>query len=220
MGYITSFLFVFLVIGISTILEKLKLVGIEGSRKIIHIGVCNWWFIAMYFFDKPIKAAIVPACFIVINYISYKKNVFSAMERGEGSEDLGTVYYSISLFLLALWTFYLQKPEIGLLGILVMGYGDGFAALVGKKWGKTPIFLNKKKSVQGSLTVLIFSTIITLAIINYYYTSISLPNGILIGLAIGLLSTVVEAISPNGFDNLSLPLVSSVGFYGVVHYLI
>lgn len=220
MGYAVSFGFVFLIIGISTILEKLNVFEIEGSRKFIHIGVSNWWFLAMFFFSDPIEAAIMPLCFIFINYISYKKNLFSAMERGQGKKDLGTVYYSISLLILALWTFYLEKPEVGLLGILIMGYGDGFAALVGGKWGRTSIPFDKEKSLEGSLTVFFFSIVITFLILSHSYANISIVSSIFISVFIGVLAAIIEGITPNGFDNLSLPLITSLVFFALTNYFI
>ncbi len=220
MGFVISFGFVFLIIGISTILEKLNVFEIEGSRKFIHIGVSNWWFLAMYFFSNPIEAALMPLCFIVINYISYKKKIFSAMERGEGRKDLGTVYYSISLLILALWTFYIEKPEVGLLGVLIMGYGDGFAALIGGKWGKTSIPFDKEKSLEGSLTVFFFSILITFLILSHSYTNISFTINILISLLMGVLAAIIEGITPNGFDNLSLPIITSVVFFALTNYFI
>src|SRR6056297_376715 len=136
-GIIVSFAFIFLIIGISTLLTNKRIISGEGSRKFIHIGVANWWIIAMIFFDNPLWASIVPALFILINYISYKKQIFRAMERGKGKGDLGTVYYAISLFILAIITFSEgMNPYVGAMGILVMGYGDGFAAIIGEKFGK------------------------------------------------------------------------------------
>jgi hypothetical protein len=133
LGIIISVLFVFIVIGISTLLTKKNILKDEGSRKFIHIGVSNWWIIAMLFFDNNIYASIVPALFVILNYISYKKNIFTAMERDGSKEDLGTVYYAISLFILSLITFKnINYSYIGALGILTMGYGDGFAAVIGK----------------------------------------------------------------------------------------
>ncbi len=211
MGYLVSFMFVFLIIGISTILEKKKILGSEGTRKIIHIGVCNWWFIAMYYFYEPI-VALIPACFILINYVSYQKNIFTAMERREGVKDLGTVYYSISLFILSIWTFSIGRPEIGLMGILIMGYGDGLAAIIGKKYGKKPFFLNKEKSIPGSLTVFFVSLIIAFLILNFYY-DISFGKGFAFSLLIAILASLIEAITPLGFDNLTLPLSTSIVFY-------
>lgn len=219
MGFIVSFLFVFLVIGIATILEKASILGSEGSRKLIHIGVCNWWFIAIYYFEDPLMVAIVPACFVVINYVSYKKNVFTAMERGSGKEDLGTVYYAISLLILALWTFYIHKPIIGLLGILIMGYGDGFAAVVGKRWGNHPLPFNKNKSWEGSFTVFVFAFIITMLIVNVSFGVIDFMQGLLISMIIGIISAVIEAFTPYGFDNLTLPIGMSIVFYTLMTFI-
>ena len=39
LGLVLSYVLVFLIIGISTVLQKTKLVGDEGARKFIHIGV-------------------------------------------------------------------------------------------------------------------------------------------------------------------------------------
>ncbi len=115
LGIIISIVFVFLTIGISDFLGKKKILSNEGTRKFIHIGVANWWFIAMYFFDSPIYAAMVPTLFVVVNYISYKKQVFKSMERSEEKNNLGTVYYAISLLILSLLTFRDgSDPVIGL----------------------------------------------------------------------------------------------------------
>ena len=90
--------------------------------------------VAMYFFDNVYFAAFVPATFVIINYLSIKKDLIKVMERDEENKDgYGTVYYAISLFILAIVTFgIIHNPSIGLIGILVMSLGDGFAAIIGK----------------------------------------------------------------------------------------
>ena len=102
--------------------------GKEASRKFIHIMLSNWWIIAIVFFDNMWWAALLPAIFVIINYVSFKTNLIKVMERDEGDvnkDSLGTVYYAISLLVLALITFGpVNNPLIGLCGILVMGYGD------------------------------------------------------------------------------------------------
>ena len=73
-----SFLYIFLVIGFSTIIFR-KDQG-ELSRKFIHIMVGNWIFISIFFTD--VKAAIlVSAVFIIINILSRKYKLISSMER-------------------------------------------------------------------------------------------------------------------------------------------
>jgi len=205
-GIIVSFVFVFAVIGLSTVLSNKGILDGEGSRKFIHIAVSNWWLIAMFTFDDPIWASFVPLMFVFINYLSYRKNVFKAMERDGSARDLGTVYYAISLLILAYLTFNSDVKYIGAIGILIMGYGDGFAAIIGQKYGKHSF---KKygldKSLEGSLTVLFFGLLIS----GIFFAMYSPSNLLIKTLVIGLSATVIELLSPNGFDNLTLPLLIS-----------
>jgi len=206
-GIIVSFVFVFAVIGISTVLSNKGILDGEGSRKFIHVAVSNWWIIAMLTFTDPLWASFVPLMFVFINYLSYRKNVFKAMERDGSSRDLGTVYYAISLLILAYATFSYHFAYIGGIGILIMGYGDGFAALIGKKFGKHSFKkFGLDKSLEGSLTVLVFALLIAGIFFGLYAPS----NLILKTVAVGVAATIIELISPNGFDNLTLPLLVSL----------
>lgn len=170
-GILLSYLFVFAIIGLSTIMQKKKLLSGEGSRKMIHILLCNWWILAMMLFKSNIAASIGPLSFVIINYISYKKKLFGAMERGGGKEDLGTVYYAISLLILALVTFSSwSTPVTGAFGILIMGYGDGMAAVIGKRFGRKKIRIwGGEKSLEGSLTMFIISFITACLLYSIFY---------------------------------------------------
>lgn len=214
LGIIISLLFVFCIIGISTILTKKKIISGEVSRKFIHIGVCNWWIIAMMFFNNRYYAAIVPALFVVINYMSYKYQVIEAMERDGGKKDLGTVYYAISLLILALFT--LGEGDngyIGALGILTMGYGDGFAAVIGTFKGTkyTPIGKNLK-SKEGTLTMLVV-TFAVITLVLGICTDISILVVVLYSVGLSLVATLLELFTPHGLDNLTVPLGVSLIYY-------
>ena len=213
-GIIVSFVYIFMVIVIATILNKKGIISKEGSRKCIHILLSNWWFIAMYYFDTPLSSAIMPGIFVIVNYISYKNNIFKAMERGEDENTLGTIYYAISLLILSLITFSNKlSPWIGAAGILVMGYGDGFAAIIGKKHGKHSLKFGKiEKSVEGSIAMFIFSFGALLAILISTNSLHALGYAILIS----VVATLVELFSPNGTDNLMVPLVVSFLYYLLV----
>lgn len=216
-GIIFSIIFVFLIIGVSSILTRFNLLSNEGSRKFIHIGVSNWWIIAMIFFNNNIYASIVPALFVVINYISYKKQVFKAMERDGSKNDLGTVYFALSLLILSLITFKnVEYSYLGALGILIMGYGDGFAAVIGVKYGKNKFkVLGNEKSIEGSLAMFIFSFIVSIVIL-YIFNPV---NIILYSLVLAIISTFLEAFSPYGLDNLAVPLGTSFVYYLITLYI-
>ena len=165
----------------------------------------------MIFFNNNIYASIVPALFVIINYISYKKQIFKAMERDGSKNDLGTVYFALSLMILALITFKNTKfSYIGALGILVMGYGDGFAAIIGVKYGKHKFkVLGNNKSLEGSLAMFLFSFVVSLVIL-YIFNPV---NMLLYSLILATVSTVLEAFSPYGLDNLTVPLGTSLLYY-------
>lgn len=208
MGIIVSFIYVFSVIFLAKFLERF---GKEASRKAVHILVCNWWLLAMVFFDSPIWAAVVPACFVVLNYLSYRFQLFSSMERGAGKGDLGTVYYAISLLLLALITFGpLNNPVVGGVGILIMGYGDGLAAVVGTRWPKVPYkLLGSEKTLSGSLTMLMASFLVTLILL----AATGQDQVLVPAITLAVLATVLEAATPLGLDNLTVPLISAGAYY-------
>ncbi len=215
-GILISIIFVFLIIGAASFMKKLNILSMEGSRKFIHIGVSNWWIIAMIFFDNNISAAIVPGLFVIINYISYKKQIFNAMERDGSKKDLGTVYYAISLLVLSIITFKNKEfAYIGALGILIMGYGDGFAAIIGTKYGKHKFkIFGNDKTIEGSLAMFLCSFLVSIVIL-YIFNPV---NVLLFSFILAFVSTVLELLSPLGLDNLTVPLGSAIFFYMILLY--
>ena len=201
-GIILSYVYIALIIVGAKLFEK---AAKEASRKFIHIMLGNWWIIAMFFFDNVIYASFVPATFVIINYISYKKQIISVMERENNEkEGLGTVYYALSLLVLSIISFgILNKPEIGLVPCLVMAYGDGLAAIIGKavKSKKYEIG-NSQKTIAGSLTMFI----VTVLAVFIYLTYMQNPAAAFYAIIIGILITIVEAISIKGLDNLTVPI--------------
>lgn len=201
-GFILSYVFIAIIIVAAKFFEK---AGKEASRKFIHIMLCNWWFLAMYFFDNVIWASIVPLSFVIINYISYKKNLIAVMERDETEKDgLGTVYYALSLFLLAIFSFgIIKRPEIGLCSILIMGYGDGLAAIIGRSIKSLPYKIGKtKKTIAGSCTMLFISFFIVAIFLCSIKSELWMLKSILVAISV----TVLEAVSIKGTDNITVPV--------------
>ncbi|MBI9101745.1 MAG: hypothetical protein JEY99_04980 [Spirochaetales bacterium] len=220
-GIVVSLLFVFLIIGISTLLSGKGLLKEEGSRKFVHIGVGNWWFIAMIFFDNVWFAISIPALFIILNYISYRSSLFKSMERADHAGGPGTVYYAVSLFLLSAWSFSgSHSPWTGGVGILVMTYGDGFAAVIGRRYARRTFkFFGQTKSLEGSLTMLALSFIITLVVFRLTLSvewSLIFPAA----LVLAVIATLIEAISAFGLDNLTVPLSVSALFLLISNFLV
>ena len=203
LGIVVSYLYIGLILVGAKLFEKR---GEEASRKFIHIMLGNWWFIAMYFFSNVWFAIFVPITFVIINYVSYKRNLIKVMER-EQQDGLGTVYYAIALLILAIVSFGIyHKPELGLVPNLVMAYGDGFAAVVGK-WIKSKTYKvgETTKTVAGSVTMFVISLVCIVSFLIIRYT-FGVWQIALIGVVIAIVATIIEAISGKGIDNISVPI--------------
>lgn len=205
-GIIVISAYIMAVLMISKFLTKN---GEEISRKFVHIMLSNVWFFIMVFFDSVIWASLLPAMFVIINSLSYKFKILKSIEREENN-GFGTVYYAISLLLICIFTFEVKHPILGLPAVLIMGYGDGFAAVVGKKIKSKEYKIgNTKKTVAGSVTMFAISLFISLIIfklLNVEYFALK-------AIGISAVATVLEAISIKGLDNITVPIVVTILTY-------
>lgn len=183
--------------------------GEEISRKFVHIMLSNIWFLYLIFLDSVIFASILPIAFVIINTLSYKFKIFKTIEREE-NDGFGTIYYAVSVLLISIFTFLIKNPLIGLPGVLIMGYGDGFAAVLGQKIKSKKYKIgNSVKSVFGSFTMFIISLFITLIvfkILNIEYFAFK-------ALGVSIVATILEAISIKGTDNLTVPIIITILTY-------
>ena len=209
LGIIYSFAFVFSMIFIATVIQKVFKLSNDFSRKIIHVAVGNWIFIALFYFDTWYYAIVGPVSFIILNYISYKYNIFKAMELEE--KNPGTVYYSVSLTICTLFAF--SKPDfliLPFLGIMAMTWGDGMAAVIGKI--KPVKQIRPGKSIGGSSSFFIFTFLAVVAYFLIIGIKISTVNLIFYGLATALIGSLIELYSPKNTDNLTVPII--IGLIG------
>ena len=202
-GYIFTYLYIFILLGISSLINKY--VSGTISRKLIHIGVSFCYFIFYKYFGSTYHILIPPFTFIILNYISYKKDLFKGMEE---NKSLGTVYYAVSVFIMGLIT-YLKNDYYYSFGIswFIMAFGDGLAPIISKYIKSKKIY--KDKTIVGTFTVFLVSIIVMLifnGIFNLNYSMIE------IGI-VGIISSILELIGIKGLDNLYLPLGVSIVVY-------
>jgi len=207
LGILIGFVFVFAMIFIATVIQKLFKLSNDFSRKIIHITVGNWIFIAIFYFTEWYYAIIGPVAFVLINLLSYKFKIFQAMELEE--KNPGTIYYPISLTVCTLFTF-ARVPILILpfLGIMAMTWGDGMAAVIGKKLSIKQI--RPGKSVGGSGSFFIFTFIASIIYLWVAGVTYGTNTIIMFSLATALLGSIIELFSPKNTDNLTVPIIIGV----------
>ncbi len=205
----------FVVLTLAAGAKKLGM-GAESSRKLVHILLSNWILLALAVYDSAWTACIIPACFIVLNYLSYRKGFFSGIEREE-DKTLGTVWYAVSLFFLVIVGYTLDLKFVAASGMLAMGYGDGLGGLIGQNLGKMH-FPNPhgKKSVEGTAAVALFSGLAVFAVCFAYLQDIE--SAINIALCCAMPAAVIELFSPLGTDNLTVPLGTALIVFLVYYY--
>ncbi|WP_416174943.1 MAG: DUF92 domain-containing protein [Bifidobacterium crudilactis] len=220
LSLIVSVSYILLVLGCSALIARHQGNRSEFSRKFVHIMVGNWVFITPWF-TSLWAVALVPAAFVIINALSIRFAFFTSMAREH--EDYGTVYYALSMLLLSSAAFALGWRELSFIGLLTMAYGDGFAALVGKRWGKHhPFSFAPDKTLEGSITVAASAFIVTLACVMVFPELRAqyepwLTMGVIPAL-VAVLAAFVELTAGHGCDNLSLPISTGIGASLLLRY--
>ncbi|MBO7518606.1 MAG: phosphatidate cytidylyltransferase [Methanobrevibacter sp.] len=214
------------VVVIFLLAEKVLKSRPEVSRKFVHIMVGNMIF-AMPFFSDPsillwfITLPITIALFFLTEYspITIHNSVT------ESGHALGLFFYAGIWSLLLLIFPILIDPNllwIVALAIVPLVYGDGFAALVGGKWGRIKYrIFEGEKTVAGSLAMLSVTAVLSVFVWVFYtamgYTLPELNFWYI--LIISAIATLAEAISYGGIDNLTVPSVTAILYYLVATIL-
>ena len=202
-GVIVSAIYIAAVVVTSKFMSKF---GEEASRKFIHVLLSNVWIIYMLFIDSLVPACILPIAFVIINTLSYKFKLIKSMEREE-NDGFGTIYYAVSMLVVSIIAYVAGDPRIGATGILIMGYGDVFAAIIGKKIKSKKYKIEKTtKSIAGSLTMFIISLFISFIVLKM----IGVKYLIFDSFGIAVVATILEAISIKGFDNITVPVITTI----------
>lgn len=184
----------------------------EFTRKVVHIGSGNVILIA-WWFKLPLWILLV-ASFVAsfITLISYFLPILPSINSVE-RKSLGTFFYAVSIGILTYWFWTINKHQYAVIGILIMAWGDGMAAIIGKRFGRHHYqILGIKKSWEGSLTMMGVSFLIPSIIL--FFTGEPINLILISSLLVSVIATGVETFSKWGIDNLTVPLSSSiVAFY-------
>jgi len=174
----------------------------EIVRKSIH------FLIAL----SPFMAAInrpVTVLFLMVGTLGYtlmeylrlygvKIPVISSLtSMASRSRDMGRfVMGPVTLGFGALLALLLYPSPVASIAIYALAFGDGFASLVGKFFGKWRPAILCGKSVEGSLAC--FTAV--------FISALTVSHNINIALIAAFTATVVEALPLEDFDNMAIPV--------------
>lgn len=161
------------------------------KRKILHLLMANWWLIRLFWKTTMIVACSGPFFFIFINWYFTKKRIV---------KDYGLVYFAITLTGLTAFSFY-SKENLwcATLAIIILGIGDPFAAVIGKRYGKKKIW--DEKTCLGTTAFLISALIVSFGA-SYFFRVSDLLEILIICVS----AAIAEMIAEEGLDNLFIPI--------------
>ncbi len=192
-------LWLVLVFSTALLVQRTTTTDPEIIRKIIHIGTGNvillawWWRVPTW---MGVAAAVLAGLVTLISFwVPLVPGVDSVHRR-----SFGTFFYAVSIGVLMAWFWPQADYQYTVLGILIMVWGDGLAALVGQRWGKHPYALaGIHKTWEGSLTMAGVSGLLTGCVLGWT------P----LVLVVALVATLLEIFSYYGLDNLTVPLTTA-----------
>lgn len=199
---------ILLIIGAFTgLLAITELVGrrltfeAETVRKIAHtlsaLGAALLPLIASF-----AEIAAVASIFIVLMTISRWLGLFRSLHITE-RESHGEIYFPVAVFLTAVLY---PNYSVYAYALLVMGFADSAASLMGRRFGRAgyQVFGNKKTYV-GSASF----AFVTIALTSMWFsemTTFQIPELVAVSLTASLVLAVIEAVSVGGSDNITVAL--------------
>ena len=213
---IIFFVLVSLVITLAGLLKLHRHWATGYTRKLFHFTIFFTAAGIQYYFGLRMLCLFGSLTSLVIFYALLKADShpwYEALARNKDAPHRS--YYIIVPYVATLMGGLLNNffiPEAALAGYLVTGLGDAIGEPVGTRWGKhryrVPNFrnINSYRSIEGSLAV--FTVSLLMLILLMRVTSAPPTNVLYLKLGgIAFACMLAEAISPHGWDNLTLQLM-------------
>ena len=201
---ILSILFLLLFAVAQLLYYKLK-VNVNITRKIVHIGTGMLTLLFPLLLNNHWQVLILCATFAIILTVSKKFHLLKSIHLIERF-SYGSILYPVAVYCCYLVYYYFNKELIFFyLPVLILAICDPVAAIIGSRFPYGIFNIGKgKKSLSGSVSFFISSIIVSLVLFNFL-SSRSVITILPLVFLIALISSVVEALSTKGTDNITIP---------------
>lgn len=174
----------------------------EFFRKSIHMLIAVVPLLASY--DRGLALALLGSGAIIYSYtellrvqglsVALISGIKELALREKDRKRFATGPVTLALGAMAALLFY--PAEVAKIAIYALAFGDGFASIVGKLFGRTKIPFTGGKSLEGS-----FACFLAVYISSYYVT-----NNVSSSIVMAVSVAAVEALPLGDFDNFVIPV--------------
>ena len=204
LGILICLVYVFSMIGLAEALRRWRGYGSGFTRKVIHIGVGMMsWFIP-FLFSSPWPFILTCGVFVIINLLDWRYGLIGSMQS-KHRNNLGTVYFPIAAAVVA-YLFW-EQPPLLVAALMPLTWGDGMAPVIGAAYGRRFYRVHTStRTVEGSIAFFVAGFIFTwLALwLMPGAPDVSPLGAVLPALVIMTVTTLIEAVSIWGLDNLAV----------------
>ena len=212
-GYVLSALYGALCLVLGLVAYKLGM-NKKYTRKLVHILVGMEWVILYHFMGNTIHFFVVCLAFTALLIVSHLGHLMP-MISSEGENSSGTVYYGVSMSVMAICTYFVKDLMLPFgAAAMITSFGDGFSGIFGQLITKKNPRICGNKTLYGTLAGL-FASFLSLYIFSLVY---SMPLQLWQMALVAVLAVLLELITRNGLDNISVPLSSFLFIYAFLYY--
>ncbi|CAM6100418.1 unnamed protein product [Calypogeia fissa] len=213
-----AFLQIFNELAKRDVLEK------KLSRKLVHIGVGLGFMLFWPLFTPsaiaPYLAAFAPAMngvrMLLIGYgLMDNDAIVKSMTRDGDRRELlrGPFYYALAVVVTTVG-FWRTSP-VGIVAIVNLCAGDGFADIIGRNFGTSKLPYNEYKSIAGTVGFFIMASLISMIYLSYFaaFGLLQILPGTFLGvILVSFFTALVESlpISTRLDDNFTVPFAAIV----------
>ena len=191
----------------------------ELFRKMLHFVLLGAYIPLVFAFEAWWMAAIFAAALILILFpalsLAGKIPMFSAFvnerKKGEFKSSMVLAVGMMAFSVTICWGLFADRYLV-LASIYAWGIGDGFAALVGKRFGKHKVkwkIADGKKSVEGSAAMFLCSLVAVFTVLMVR-GGIGVPMCFVIALLAALVCTLAELCAKGGWDTVLCPVCAMI----------
>ncbi|HUI91614.1 MAG TPA: hypothetical protein VLX68_05125 [Chitinivibrionales bacterium] len=177
----------------------------EATRKLVHFS-CGTICLGFSYLLRS-HWTVLTLCFLFVAIMVFTKR-FGLLPSIHGVErkSQGSLYYPVAVYVSFVLSSAFHRPDLYLIGILVLAVSDSLAALVGGRYGfKVYIVEEHHKSLEGSVFFFL-ATFIIIHLCLLLLSPVDRAVSVLMAVYCSLLVTAFESISLGGADNLFIPL--------------
>lgn len=199
--YIIIILILFVFLGLLNSRKIFKKTDNKLVRNLVHSSLYLICCFSTLLFDHKLILIGTTLLSIVGSVVGVERKLLNRVSMGNRYRDYGIVFSGIGF--LALILFFFDQKDIIIASLLIVGFADPMASLIGRTYGTKQITVWKnKKTLEGTLA---FTVVAWLVLLSYVICcNLVSPLMLVMITAIALVLALVELFTPSFLDNFVL----------------